>query len=174
MLFIVQSPYLSTIGHRVVFSLARWAGQLRTRFHESRATLVRLSTGTCRFRIRDYHPLWCDFPDASAIDGFVTPQGARTPGTNPGLGYVRFRSPLLTESMSVSFPPGTKMFQFPGFAPYGLYIQPQVTGSNPSRVSAFRNLRIKASLPTPRSFSQATTSFFASRCQDIHHTPLVA
>ena len=106
-LFIVQSPYLSTIGHRVVFSLARWAGQLRTRFHESRATLVRLSTGTCRFRIRDYHPLWCDFPDASAIDGFVTPQGARNPGTNPGLGYFRFRSPLLTESMSLSFPLGT-------------------------------------------------------------------
>ena len=132
MLFIVQSPYLSTIGHRVVFSLARWAGQLRTRFHESRATLVRLSTGTCRFRIRDYHPLWCDFPDASAIDGFVTPQGARNPGTNPGLGYVRFRSPLLTESMSVSFPPGTKMFQFPGFAPYGLYIQWPVTGGRPA------------------------------------------
>ena len=29
----------------------------------------------------------------------------------------------------ISFPPGTEMFQFPGFAPYGLYIQPQVTPS---------------------------------------------
>ena len=38
-LFIVQSPYLFTIGHRVVFSLGRWAGQLRTEFHELRATL---------------------------------------------------------------------------------------------------------------------------------------
>jgi hypothetical protein len=38
-LFIVQSPYLFTIGHRVVFSLARWAGQLHTEFHELRATL---------------------------------------------------------------------------------------------------------------------------------------
>ena len=47
------------------------------------------------------------FPVGSAIDAFVTPRGARNPGTNPGLGYVRFRSPLLTESMSVSFPPGT-------------------------------------------------------------------
>src|SRR5215203_586616 len=43
-LFIVQSPYWFTIGHRGVFSLARWAGQLRTGFHEPRATLVRLST----------------------------------------------------------------------------------------------------------------------------------
>ena len=38
-LFIVQSPYLSTIGHRGVFSLTRWAGPLRTEFHELRATL---------------------------------------------------------------------------------------------------------------------------------------
>ena len=38
-LFIVQSPYWFTIGHQVVFSLGRWAGQLRTEFHELRATL---------------------------------------------------------------------------------------------------------------------------------------
>ena len=29
---------------------------------------------------------------------------------------IRFRSPLLTESLLLSFPPGTEMFQFPGFA----------------------------------------------------------
>ena len=29
---------------------------------------------------------------------------------------IRFRSPLLTESRLLSFPPGTEMFQFPGFA----------------------------------------------------------
>ena len=44
-LFIVQSPYWFTIGHRVVFSLGRWSAQLRTEFHELRATLVHLSTG---------------------------------------------------------------------------------------------------------------------------------
>jgi hypothetical protein len=64
-------------------------------------------TGTCSCRIPDYHCLWCDFPDTSARNGFVTPHGFRNPGTNPGLGYFRFRSPLLTESMSLSFPPGT-------------------------------------------------------------------
>jgi hypothetical protein len=31
-------------------------------------------------------------------------------------GLVRVRSPLLAESLLMSFPPGTKMFQFPGFA----------------------------------------------------------
>ncbi len=46
-----------------------------------------------------------------------------------GHGLVRFRSPLLTESRLISFPPGTEMFQFSGFAPDGLCIQPPVTVS---------------------------------------------
>ncbi len=40
------------------------------------------------------------------------------------------------------------------------------------RVSPFGHLRINACLPASRSLSQATASFFASRCQDIHRTPL--
>ena len=35
---------------------------------------------------------------------------------------VPFRSPLLRESRLISFPPGTEMFQFPGFASPKLYI----------------------------------------------------
>ena len=74
-------------------------------------------TGPFACRLRDCHPLWRDFPDALARRGFVTPQCFRNPGTNPGLGYVRVRSPLLTESMSLSSPAGNEMFQFPAFAP---------------------------------------------------------
>ncbi len=33
-----------------------------------------------------------------------------------GTGLVPVRSPLLRESRLMSFPPGTEMFQFPGFA----------------------------------------------------------
>ncbi len=54
-------------------------------------------------RIRGYHPLRPDFPDRSAQPLITT-------------GLIRFRSPLLTESLLMSFPPGTEMFQFPGFA----------------------------------------------------------
>ena len=36
-----------------------------------------------------------------------------------GTGLVRVRSPLLTESLLMSFPPATEMFQFAGFAPPG-------------------------------------------------------
>jgi hypothetical protein len=82
-LFIVQSPYSSTIGHRGVFSLGRWSARIRTEFHELRATLGILSTGTCCRRIRDCHPLWSAFPGRSAGSGFVTPRGPSTPGRIP-------------------------------------------------------------------------------------------
>ena len=39
-------------------------------------------------------------------------------------------------------------------------------------VSPFGYLRIKARLAAPRSFSQPSTSFFASYCQGIHHIHL--
>ena len=54
--------------------------------------------------VRDYHPLWSPFPKRSGLIRVIT-------------GLVRVRSPLLTESRLISFPPGTEMFQFPGFAP---------------------------------------------------------
>jgi hypothetical protein len=37
--------------------------------------------------------------------------------------FLRVRSPLLTESLLLSFPVGTEMFQFSTFAPYPLCIQ---------------------------------------------------
>ena len=42
-----------------------------------------------------------------------------------------FRSPLLRESLLLSFPRGTEMFQFPRFPPPGLCVQPGVTGHLP-------------------------------------------
>ena len=38
---------------------------------------------------------------------------------------IRFRSPLLTESLLLSFPRGNEMFQFPPFAPdaYGFSVR---------------------------------------------------
>src|SRR6185369_16980816 len=57
------------------------------------------------FRVRGYHPLWPDFPDRSTKLYRLVPTG-----------LFRVRSPLLTESRLISFPPGTEMFQFSGFA----------------------------------------------------------
>src|SRR5205823_15094888 len=66
------------------------------------------------------------------------------------------------------------MFQFPALALTRLYIQRAVMPCYRHCVSTFRNLRINACLPASRSLSQAAASFFASRCQDIHRTPLVS
>ena len=86
----------------------------------------------------------------------------------PRFSLVRFRSPLLTESLLFSLPVGTEMFHFPTFPPRTLYIQVRVTGDESSRVSPFGNPRINVWLSTPRGLSQIPTSFFGSWCQGIH------
>jgi len=87
-------------------------------------------------------------------------------------GLFPVRSPLLRESLLISIPPGTEMFQFPGFASDCLCIQQPMTGVTTRRVSPFRHLRIKVRLATPRSLSQPSTSFFASKRLGIHRKPL--
>ncbi len=92
--------------------------------------------------------------------------------THARFSLIRFRSPLLTESLLFSLPDGTEMFHFPSFPPHTLYIQVRVTGHESSRVTPFGNPRITARLPAPRGLSQAPTSFIGSWCQDIHRMPL--
>ncbi len=76
------------------------------------------------FRVRDFHPLWLAFPRHSANQNSSHVNGPTTPqGKPPRFRLFRFRSPLLTESISLSFPPDTEMFQFPGLAAIHLWIQ---------------------------------------------------
>jgi hypothetical protein len=68
----------------------------------------------------------------------------------------------------MSFPPGTEMFQFPGFASthYGFMCRyPKGVGC-PIRIPTDQRL-----LAAPRGFSQRATSFIASWCQGIHRMP---
>ena len=62
-----------------------------------------------------------------------------------GLGLDPFRSPLLRTSRLISLPPGTEMFQFPGFASL-LRGMTAITGG---RVAPFGHLRITACVPLP-------------------------
>ena len=112
------------------------------------------------FRVRGCHPLWPHFPERS------TKASAKT------CWLFRVRSPLLAESRLISVPSPTEMFQFGEFASMDLWIQSRMTLAG--RVSPFGHLRIKACLPAPRSFSQATTSFIACDRQGIHHMHLLA
>lgn len=79
-------------------------------------------------------------------------------------GLVRVRSPLLTESLLLSFPPGTEMFQFPGLAAWTYEFSP----------CQFRDPGLNARLTAPPGLSQSSAPFIASWRQDIPHTPLVA
>ena len=87
---------------------------------------------------------------------------------------VPFRSPLLRESLLLSVPRGTEMFQFPRFPPSALCVQAGVTGHDPSRVSPFGHPRIKAWSAAPRGFSQPPTSFIGIWRQGIHRWLFVA
>ena len=112
------------------------------------------------FRIRGYHPLWPDFPFRSA--------------SNTAKAYKADPISLATTlGISVDFcsysylDVSVRCVRFPC-----LCIQQGMTHTG--RVSPFGHLRIKACLPAPRSFSQATTSFIACNRQGIHHMHLFA
>jgi hypothetical protein len=100
----------------------------------------------------------------STVADPTTPVGPEDPA---GLGYIRFRSPLLSESRLLSFPPGTEMVHFPGFARSHLCIQwdvirfyrigfphSEIPGSMPTCGSP----RLIAALPRPSSPSSAKAS----------------
>jgi hypothetical protein len=86
----------------------------------------------------------------------------RRPLTPHWFGLIPFRSPLLRESLLLSFPRGTEMFQFPRFPLPALCVQTGMTGHDPSLVSQFGHPRINACLSTSRGLSQTATSFIGS------------
>ena len=61
-----------------------------------------------------------------AVGGLSIPLRHTSLLRNPS-GLLPFRSPLLRESRLISFPPGTEMFQFPGFASARLCIRREDT-----------------------------------------------
>ena len=141
------SRYWSTIGLPVIFSLAAWSPQIQTGFHVSRPTQVPVSNiPRCL-----YGPFTLCGPTFQTVpvpgDSFVT--GPTTPAA-PQRDRFRlfpFRSPLLWESIFLSFPAGTKMFQFPAFAP-----SMDGTWSSTMRVPPFGHLRINSCLQIPGAF----------------------
>ena len=97
--------------------------------------------------VRGCHPLRRIFPDTScSVNASLC--GPMTPALpqQRRFGLFPFRSPLLWESIFLSLPPGTKMFQFPGFA------RILRDSSSSYRVSPFGHPRINSCLPIPAAF----------------------
>src|SRR5699024_4619311 len=130
------SRYLSAIGPEVVFRLTRWSWQIHTGFHGPGPTRLQhhamkqfLLLGSQSLRQRTHH--YFDFHHTTTPHRRQTIQiRPTTPDLHPLPGitqtrfsHLRFRSPLLTESLLFSLPAGTEMFHFPTFPPHHLYIQ---------------------------------------------------
>ena len=98
MLFTFPSQYLFTIGLSGVFSLGGWSPHIQTGFHVSRHTHL---SSKYAFHIPGYHRLWLFFPEHS-IKHIKT------------FGLIRFRSPLLTESLRFLFLRVLRCFSSPG------------------------------------------------------------
>ncbi len=187
-LFTFPSRYLSAIGHQVVFRLDGWSRRIHTEFQGYRVTRGYVQEpssfvyGGITLSAQAFQPAStsttvCDSSTDRQIcqDGPTTPHRQRLPAVTPTrFSLIRFRSPLLSESLLFSLPVGTEMFHFPTFPPHALCVQTPVAGLYSSWVSPFGHPRITARLPTSRGLSQAPTSFIGSWCQGIHLVLLVA
>ena len=148
MLFTCPSRYSSTIGHTGVFSLGGWSPQLHATFLGIMALLrntARSHTSHCATGLspslaplsRGLRVASCD---PSAGPTTPIPQGDR-------FGLGPFRSPLLRPSRLISLPPGTEMFQFPGFA-----LHKGVTVVADRRVSPFGHPGLIARVQLPPAY----------------------
>ena len=165
-LFTFRSRYCFAIGHQGVLSLAGWSPRIHARFHGSGATreISRSLRPFAYEAVTLYGPA---FQPARLGLRLLTPVRTRSSAqsshdplhaTPTGLAHARFRlvpvrSPLLGESMFLSFPAGTEMYQFSAFpaARYGFTYSSR--GFTPGR---FRISDIPGSTPacgSPRLFA---------------------
>ena len=164
----------------------KWSTRIQTGFHVSRSTweLIR-SSHTFKYEaITRYGQasqpvflIWKFVTSRTAVRQFqLVPQPHSNSGwhllTSLWFRLLRVRSPLLTDSLLVSFPQGTKMFQFPCLPPYGYAFTIQyydMTHSGFPHSEIFGSKRIAA----PRSLSQLIASFIGFTHLGILHVPLI-
>ena len=113
------------------------------------------------FRIQGFHLLWPGFPASSAILRIPFAGGPTTPA-QCRFGLLPFRSPLLRESLLLSSPPGTEMFQFPGLLHKGLCIRPECSHLLRWLGCPIRKSPDRCLLTAPRSVSPLVASFIIS------------
>ena len=112
---IFRSRYWFTIGHQRVLSLTGWSPQIQTTFHVHGLTQDTSQLST--LSSTGLSPTMAGFSKTVRL-GIRVLNEVLQPRRDMSHRFrlVRFRSPLLTESIFLSFPPGTEMFQFPGLA----------------------------------------------------------
>ncbi len=114
--FHLSLTVLFAIGHMVVFSLTGWSPCLPSGFLVSRRTPDTARSSTISPTGFSPSLICLSIQFGYLVRYFLQSLPRRY--YYPRFGLLRFRSPLLSESFLLSFPPGTKMFQFPGFPSY--------------------------------------------------------
>ncbi len=99
------------------------------------------------FRLQDYYLLWCSLPPALSSGADSMSLSHNPSCYNNWFRLFPVRSPLLRESIFLSLPPATKMFQFAGLAHTCLCIQQAVF-----QVAPFGHLRLNACCQLPGAF----------------------
>ena len=87
--------------------LAFWDGPHFFRLDFSCPDVLRIPLARSRFRLRVFHPLCSTFPDTSTTHSDTISRSLPQAYYYVWFGLLRFRSPLLSESLLFSFPPGT-------------------------------------------------------------------
>ena len=172
MLFTFPSRYLFTIGRQLVFSLTRWSARIHTRLHLYRVTQEHprrasvFGYGSLTLYGAIFHSLHLTFT--------LPRRGPTTPPASRWFGLFRFRSPLLTESFSLSIPLVTEMFHFTRYCAHSAmnshcgsraFTRPGYPIRKPTGQSVFAAIR---------GLSQLIASFIACWHQGIHRVPFVA
>ena len=173
--FHLSLTVLCSIGHWVVFSLAGWSPRLPTGFLVSRGTLD--PAAHARRRLRGSHPLRPAFP-GPFHGGPHAPCAVLNPGARVRrFGLLRFRSPLLPESM-FSFKKTLfflflrllRCFSSPG-SPRAPMDSARGGGGAPPPGSPIRTPMDHCPCAAPHGFSQLAASFVGSQCLGIRPAP---
>ena len=147
-LFTFPSRYWFTIGHTGVFSLTRWFSLIHMGFHLPHAT--RDTASIFPLSTTGLLPSRVQLSTASSSRDDSMSLSHDPSSKNYWFRLFPLRSPLLRESLLISLPPATKMFQFTGFAHACLYIQQAVL-----RVAPFGHLRLNACFQLPGAFRRS-------------------
>jgi hypothetical protein len=171
-LFTFPSRYSFTIGRQLVFSLTEWSPRIHTAFHVCRVTQEhpRASSdfghGGLTLCAGAFHLL--------DLSSEVPRRGPTTPEASFRFGLLRFRSPLLTQSILFLFLRLLRCFTSPGFACFSLFCSGKDDGLLRPSGYPIRKSPDQSAFAAPRSLSQLITSFIACWHQGIHCVPYKA
>ena len=177
-LFAFPSRYCSAIGRIGYLAFDRGRPGFRQGF-PCPAVLRYRPAESSPCRVRGFHPLCQAFPKPFRYaEVFFSPPrfNARTalqPHPRGWFGLLRFRSPLLPESLLFSFPGVLRWFSSPGSASAPYVFRRRMTGSRPPGYPIRPSADPRMCAP-PHGFSQLATAFFAPIRQGIHHKPFFA